>query len=295
MTASAVVSRRFAEYLSSIEPSDDAISLARQRTNGIHAALARSVAVARVARVGSLYKGTAIHGAGDLDFFVVLRRDAVRHAGKYVASTTVLSHVRNAIVDRYPRSAVGRDQSAVVVAFGNGIPIDVVPAVFADPLRSGNPLYEIPDGDGGWLTTSPDEQRSAFAIDDERSGGKLRRALQLVKAWARYRQTPLPISSFYVESVLASEGIASGVRPYSLILSDAFRVLAARGSRSLQDPLGISGYIRPAKTEAQRASLAASMSFASNHADAAYDAECLGDSREAVRQWRILFRGFRAL
>jgi hypothetical protein len=255
----------------------------------------RSMTTSRVARVGSYYKKTAIDAVSDLDFFVVIRREEARWSGSLVASITVLNNVRAAIIDRYSRSAVGRDGSAIAVSFASGIPIDVVPAIFANPLNTGHPLYSIPDGEGGWLETSPDAQRMAFAAADLRSGGKLRRSVQLVKAWAHYREAPLPISSFYVETVLATSRVAEGVRSYSAILADSFQLLANRGTASLKDPLGISGYIRPARTEAQRTSLSRSLSFAAEHAGWAHDAECEADGREAVRQWQMLLPGFRAL
>lgn len=295
VSASAAVARRFADYLDGTQPSASALATATGRTRDIQAALMRSVEVARSVRVGSFFKRTAVHDASDLDFFVVLRRDDVRRGGSYVTSTTVLDRVRNAISDRYPRSVVGRNRSAVVVSFSSGIPVDVVPAVFLRFLLSNYPLYQIPDGEGGWLESSPDLQRAAFAAADEQSAGKLHRSIQLVKAWARYRQAPLPISSYYLECVLAAAGLANGVRRYSLIIDDAFRLLAYRGGTSLQDPLGISGYLQPAKTAAQREALCTSLSFASGHASRAYDAECAGDAHEAVRQWRMLFPGFRAL
>ena len=212
-----------------------------------------------------------------------------------MASTTVLDNLRNAISDRYPRSVVGRDRSAVAVSFSSGIPIDVVPATYVGPLPSGHPLYQIPDGDGDWLETSPDAQRTAFTAADRRSGSKLRRSIQVIKTWAHYRQVPLPMSSFYLESALTAARVADGVRPYSLIVAEAFSLLAKRGATALHDPLGISGYILPARTQAQRNSLCVSLNFACEHSSAAYEAECAGDSREAIRQWRILLPGFRAL
>jgi hypothetical protein len=248
--------------------------------------------VARVARVGSFYKGTAIANASDLDFFVVVRREDVRWGGSLVSSATLLGNVRTAILDRYPRSNIGKDGSAVVVEFADVIPIDVVPAVFANPLRTGHPLYSIPDGEGDYLETAPDAQRAMFRAADLRAGGKLRRVVQLVKAWAYYRDVPLPISSFYLETVLAVARVADGPRTYSAAFSDALAVLAERGATALRDPLGISGNIRPARTNAQREAIARSVSFAADHAECAHDHERSGDTAEAVRQWRMILPGF---
>jgi len=293
--AAAGIAARFAEYLARIEPRQGVLDAAVKRSAGIHGAILRSMQVARVARVGSFYKGTAIANASDLDFFVVIRREDVRWAGTMVSSATVLGNIRSAILDRYPRSNIGKDGSAVVVEFADGIPIDVVPAIFASPLQTGHPLYSIPDGEGGYLDTAPDAQRAAFLAADFRAGGKLSRVIKLVKTWAYYRDAPLPISSFYLETVLATAGIADGPRSYSAALSDAMKVLAERGVTALRDPLGISGNIPPARTRAQRELIARSLSFAADHAECAYDAERGGDTSEAARQWRMVLPGFRGL
>jgi tRNA nucleotidyltransferase (CCA-adding enzyme) len=92
--AAAAVSIRFAEYLERVQPRAGILNTAVQRTTDIQRAMLRSMQISRVVRVGSFYKKTAIDGASDLDFFVVLRRDEVRWGGDVVASTTVLSNVR---------------------------------------------------------------------------------------------------------------------------------------------------------------------------------------------------------
>jgi hypothetical protein len=287
------ISNRFAEYLQRLSVSEAALAQATTRTTLIQGALLRSVQISRAVRVGSLYKATAIRGISDLDFFVVLRREDVRWGESYKASSTILNSVRAAIRDRFPSSDIGRDGSAVRVTFANGIGIDVVPAMFDSALPSGHPMYSIPDGEGAWLLTAPDAQRLFFQRADAKSGGKLSRAVQLVKAWSQYRMSPLPLSSFYVESALAAAEAAARVRTYSAVVGECFRVLAGRGATALRDPLGISGLIHPTRTEAQGEMVAASLDVASYHADAAYEAELNGNTREAIRQWRIVLPGFR--
>jgi hypothetical protein len=292
--ASAAVAVRFVEYLHRIEPAPGTLDVALQRTRRISAALRRTVNVVRALAVGSFYKRTAIRDVSDLDFFVVLRRDDVRWGGSYMSSTTVLDNVRDAIVDRFPSSDIGRDGSAVTVMFTSGVPIDVVPAVFQRPLANGYPLYVIPDGDGGWLETSPDAQRNHFAVRSARSGGKLRRSVQLVKAWAQYRDVPLALSSFYVESVLANAKLAEGIRSYSQIFADSFALLASRGGSAMRDPLGISGLLAPTRTDRQRQQLERSLDFAASVSQIASAAEEEGFGGEAAQQWRRLLHGFRS-
>lgn len=290
--ASIAVAARFVEYVARITPRAGVRETMVLRSSQIQRALARTMPISRAIRVGSFYKRTAIRDRSDLDFFVVLRREAVRWGGEYTASTTVLRNIRAAIIDRYPTSDIGRDVSAVTVSFADGIAVDVVPAVFEGPIAGGYPMYLIPDGDGGWLETSPDRQRLVFSLADAASRGKLRASVQLVKAWARYREVPLPISSFYLETVLAQAGLTRGARSYSRILTESILALADRGERAVRDPLGISGYIHVAATEAQRGTVARSLRYASYHASAALKAEMEGDAVEAVRQWRTVLPGF---
>jgi hypothetical protein len=84
----------------------------------------------------------------------------------------------------------------------------------ANPFKK-RPLYYIPYGNGWWRLTSPEIHNGYIALMNQESGGKLRAVAQLFKFWRVCRELAIPISSFHIEMVLASEGICNGVKSYA--------------------------------------------------------------------------------
>lgn len=265
---------------------------ARRRAKMIEGRLSGSFGLKRLQIVGSHSRATAIRRLSDVDYFAVISRSDARWGGKYVSSATVLDAVRDDLRFSFPATDISRDGQAVTLRFGQAeFPVDVVPAIFREFRQSVGPVYEIPDGTGGWLTTSPLAHNRFIREADGRSGGKLKRTAQLIKFWRECRQPRVPLSSFHVELVLADTGVCEGAKSYSRCLEEALTMFARRRSQAYRDPLGISGYVPAARTESQRGSNMSALEWASDHASRAYDAEAAGNYDEAVRQWDIVFNG----
>ncbi|HRF81109.1 MAG TPA: hypothetical protein PL070_13610, partial [Flavobacteriales bacterium] len=154
------------------------------------------------------------------------------------------------------------------------------------------PLFMIPDGYGQWKETSPSRHNAYITEADKRSGGKLKYTSQLLKHWRYSRVTPVPVSSFHIELLMAHGGHCIGMKGYAECVRDVFRDLTARGCRGLQDPVGISGVIACSRTEAQRHAALVSATYSRDHATSACIAQLYGIP-EAVRQWKLVFnQGF---
>ena len=284
------VAQRFTRLIARIQPLPNEVRQARAHFLQVRARLSTSFIVSKIVPIGSHAKHTAVRSVSDVDVLAVLRRREARWGGSYVTSETFLRRVRDDLVARYPATLIRRDGQAVVIGFGQGKHrVDVVPAIYHRPSSNGYPIYSIPDGLGGWLETAPDIHAAYFQQSDRRSGGKLGRVVQMLKLWAQWRATPLPLLSFHLEMLLASSRVAEQVMPYSRAVALSFALLNARSAAALRDPTGISGLILAADTEAKRELLVRAIGFASEHATAAFVAERHGDSAEAVRQWRIVF------
>jgi hypothetical protein len=150
----------------------------------------------------------------------------------------------------------------------------------------------MPDGGGGWMPTNPEVHGAYLRRANLASGGKLRRTVQLLKYWRECREPRIPLSSFHLEIVLASEQVCTGAQTYAQCLASAWQVLADRACRSMRDPLQIAGLIPSAKTLAQQEQVLRSVLFARDHAVAAHNAEDDGDYQEALRQWNIIYNGY---
>ena len=291
MSATAArVATRFSTLLTRLEPLESEVARARTRIALIRARLTAQFHTSKVAPIGSHSKGTAIRGVSDVDVLAVLRREQLRRGDGYVSSDTLLNWIRDDLDQRFASTVVGRNGLAVTLRFGGGEHgVDVVPAVYDRPLANGHPLYLIPDGNGGWLNTAPSAHERYLRDANLRSGGKLIRLVRLLKHWRATRTPSIPLSSFHLELVLASEGVAEQVAGYSTLVTSALATLADREGAALRDPLHISGLVSAAATAAQRERLVTALDGAVANAVAAYEAEQAGQLSEALYRWELVF------
>ena len=66
-------------------------------------------------------------------------------------------------------------------------------------------------------------------------------------------------------------------------------LLRDRGGAALNDPLGISGRIPAANTDAQRQQLAEAARYAADKSARALDAEVAGRTDDAFAYWKLVF------
>lgn len=275
-----------------IQPQDGSLAAARSHAMSVRTRLGKTFALHSAKKIGSHARQTAIHRFSDLDFMVVFRKEEFIWGGRLVSSDTILNKLVTDLGDRYPSTYVRRDVLAASLVFGSsGQSLDVVPAMFLG-FTGARPVFQIPDGQGGWLRTSPETHDRHFEIHQERSGNRLRKVSQLLKWWKHARTQPLPIRSFYIDMLLCTGGLGAPVgKTYGGCLEDFFEYLVATECRALLDPCVIAGEISPNDTFAQRETLYRAASFALVHARAASLAEKRRDFPEANRQWDLVFNG----
>lgn len=266
----------------------DVAALATHRRE-VETRLKNSMAISKIEVVGSYARGSAIRQTSDIDLLVVLRNTEWQWGGSRVSSSTLLNNVRGQIAERHPNTSVGRDGQAIVVAFSDGHSIDVVPSGWIRAQTDGWPLYIIPDGAGGWRETAPDSHGRHLSAADARTGGKLKNVARIFKYWKWCRADPVPISSFHVELLMASEQLCGVGRSYSECVATLLQRLTQRECRALQDPLGISGLIAACTTDAKRALALRSVAASADRAVQAVNAERSGNVTEARRLWNIVF------
>jgi hypothetical protein len=285
------VAAHFGELLKRIEPTarDRLIYQTHEKT--VRQRLETVFRTNRVVRVGSYSRGTSIRHTSDVDLMLVLKREEVRWGGQLKSSTTVLNSVRTQLSDRYFQTDVRRDRQAVVVRFRNNqYPVDIVPAAYDH--HGGDttyPIFIIPDGNGGWLETSPLAHNKFIKDADAASSRKLTRTAKLIKYWRYCREPRIPLNSFHVELLLADENICAGAKSYAVCFNNALWALANRECQPLEDPVGISGLIEAANTEPMRGKAQAAVLSSAQRTYNAVMAEQAGDVTEALRLWEIVF------
>jgi SMODS domain-containing protein len=280
----------FQSLITRIAPLQSELDEAKSHADSIRARLQSSFNLKKFVIVGSHSRETAIRRYSDVDHFAVFSRDEFRWGNEYKNSDTVLNNIKDDLAQRFTQTPVHRDGPAVVVSFGQGNhSVDVVPAMFWEVNKENWPIYYIPDGNGGWIPTSPELHNKYIRDADQRSSGKLKRTSQLVKFWRECRSPRIPIASFHLDLLLASQKVCDGVKSIAQCLSDGFRLLATRDCRALQDPLGISNFVSAVKTESQQDAARQAVAHAYDHVARALEAERYGKTLEARRQWNIVF------
>lgn len=284
------IAQSFNSILAHVAFTDPDVAAFETHKSRIESSLHGSFAIAKIVRIGSYARGSAIRFRSDLDLLALLRRrEEVDWGGQPVLPSTILNRVRDALRGTFPGTALGRDGQAVVVEFSDHRRIDVVPAWFDDALDNGWPLYRIPSGSEEWLATSPELHGKYIADGDAKAGGKLKSVVQILKYWRQCREPELPMSAFHAELLLAKEGTCNGARSLAACVADALSLLERRHCRALQDPCGISGYVPAAGTEAKVDRLFAAVHGSATRARDAVQYETLGMADEARRMWGIIF------
>jgi hypothetical protein len=283
------------EYLGWLQPSPTEVEKRKSHKKTIeHALSAEFKKFNAVLVIGSHTRDTAIHIRSDVDYFGKLGIDDVTWGGSRVNAGTTLERTKKALQARFQRTDIWVDGPAVVVGFGQGSgAVDVVPGVWAGTTATSPqyPVYEIPDGSGGWLRTSPERHAKYLRDEDDRAGGKLSRTIKLLKAWKYARSPKVPVLGFHLELLIASERVCVGPKSYQNCLNDSFRLLRDRAGAALNDPLRISGRIGAVNTEAQRQVLTEAARYAYEKSSRALEAEIAGRVGEAFEYWRLVFNG----
>lgn len=279
----------FLRLIQRIQPTNSEVAAAVSHVGSTRTRMEKSFNLRKFQKIGSHARSSAIKLYSDLDFLAVLSRNEAKWAGNIVSSDTVIKRISGDLSSRFTSTTIRKDMQAIVLNFSRGQKsMDVVPAFFHS-FNNGRPVYKIPDGYGGWMDTSPESHNSFIKKQNERSAEKLRRVGQLIRHWKYSRVTGIPISSFYIDLLLAQSEICIGAKSYPLIMHDFFKLMSDRQCRGLHDPVAIAGTVFAVKTEAQGNKLCAIIESSLEHSAKALIAEKNNQFGEANRQWNIVF------
>ena len=171
-----------------LTPTGGDTQAAKSHRASIEACLKSNFEITRFFRTGSFGNGTSIYRHSDVDYFASIPTKNLKEN-----SAATLRQVRDALVTRFPNTGVHVSTPAVVVPFGTDASesTEVVPADYIKTDKDGNLIYEIADGDGGWMRSSPDAHKSYVDEIDSKLHGKVKPLIRFLKAWKYYRTYPL--------------------------------------------------------------------------------------------------------
>ena len=273
----------FRDFLVRLTPSAAESVAAKNHRASIEACLKYNFGLKRFARIGSFGNGTSVSGCSDVDYLACLPTDQLTQV-----STSSLVKVRNALDTRFPNTGVHVNCPAVVVPFGGTAAgtTEIVPADFVS-ASNGYKTYDIADCSGGWMKASPDAHNAYVQWVDDKLGGKVKPLIRFIKAWKYLRD--VPISSFYLELRVAKYAAEEQSIVYEYDVQRVLKLLWDGQLARMQDPMGVSGYISPCKTDAFHTDALSKLFTALTRANKARAAADAGNIQDAFDWWRLLY------
>ena len=111
--------------------------------------------------------------------------------------------------------------------------------------------------------------------------------IRFLKAWKFFRD--VPISSFYLELRVAKYAANESSIAYDVDIKRVLQLLWDGELASMQDPMGVSGYIQACKTEAMRGDALSKLETGLGRAEKALAASARNRVDDAFGWWRLLF------
>lgn len=274
----------FQDFLSKLTPSGTESQAAANHRYSIETRLKLDFgSVRRFTRIGSFGNGTSISGYSDVDYLACLPTNQLTANSDYS-----LQKVRNSLDGRFPNTGVRVSCPAVVCPFGNSS-AETTEVVPADQVNDSNgyKVYDIADCAGGWMKASPDAHKAYVQSVDEKFGGKVKPLIRFIKAWKCFRD--VPISSFHLELRVAKYASDEKSIIYAYDIRNVLKLLWDGQLASMQDPMGVSGYIPACSTEAKRQDALSKLLTAYTRADKALEEYRKENISDAFYWWRLLF------
>lgn len=272
----------FRDFLKKLTPGGAESEGAKSHRASIKACLENNFGLVRFTRIGSFGNGTSIYGYSDVDYLACLPRKQLT-----LNSTYSLGKVRGALDTRFPNTGVRVNCPAITVPLGTTAAerTEVLPA---DCMRESNgyQVYDTADGSGGWMKTSPDAHNAYVRSIDDKLNGKVKPLIRFLKAWKCLKD--VPISSFYLELRVAKYADGEKSIIYDIDVKNVLKMLFDCELASMQDPVGVSGYVPACSTDTKKQDALSKLETALIRAEKARDAAYKEKFSDAFDCWRLL-------
>lgn len=280
------VDEAFSTLIGWLSPTSTETQTAISHRGSIEARLKADFGLTSFFRSGSFGHHTSVSGHSDVDYFAV-----IPSINLSANSTTALQSVRSSLAARFPYTAVTVRSPAVVVPFGTSASErhEIAPAKFVKRSDDGYSVYDIPDRGTGWMRSSPTAHNAWVNTQNIRLSSKVKPLIRLLKAW-NYKQS-VGIRSFYLELRTTQYCANESTIIYTIDFLAVLRRLRAHTLASMQDPVGISGYVQPC-TDAWKATALSRIDTAITRAEKAREAETAGNISNAYTWWSMVFNGY---
>lgn len=277
------IEQGFDDFLVKIKTTATESAAAKSHRASIESCLKSNFGLNRFTRIGSFGNGTNVSGYSDVDYLACIPTNQLTQT-----STASLVKVKNALAKRFPNTGVSINCPAILCPFGEYKSEDTE-IVVADYIKevNGFKVYDIADGNDGWMQVSPDAHNAYVRAVDNELKGKLKPLIRFIKAWKFYQN--VPISSFYLELRVAKYASNEECIVYGIDIKNVLRILRDNELAAMQDPMGVSGYIYPCKTNAFKTDALSKVNTATTRAEKAWEAASNEDIKLAFEWWNKLY------
>lgn len=278
------VDEGFDAFLKKLHPLTSEHQKAASHKGSVKSCLKNNFDYCDLFETGSFGNGTGVRHHSDTDYFAVLKAEYVRKN-----SATVLRDLRKALEFTFPRTHDIRVNSpAVNIPFGKyeSETLELTPCVFHGMI-GGHRAFRIPDGDGGWLRSSPQAHNWYVREHDKKMGGQLKTLIQLVKAWKFYQN--VPVHSFYLELFTVQHFAKRRRLNLPLDLYKLFIALYEYELEEFDDPMGVTLGLSACNTDNQRETAMSRLATALSRTIKALEADQRGRTDIAFDFWKKLF------
>jgi hypothetical protein len=244
------VKQGFDLFIKRLQPLESEYKSAASHRKSILNSLRNHLECSKLFETGSFGNETSIRHFSDVDYFAVFPAVILKsHSGN------ALREIKEKLnITFWNTFGIEVSCPSVRIPFGQyaSEDIEITPAEFRGLTQT--PLgkfasYHIPDCQNEWHAASPEAHNKYVSVHDNRLDGKLKPFIRLVKAWKYFNDVPL--LSFYLElrATRFSENINEIT--FDFHLRDFFLMLERMELSSIRDPMGVSGLIPPAYSEAK--------------------------------------------
>lgn len=287
MPTSPELERAFTAFHLSLCPREHEARLVRGHRASIRRCLKNKFELRTFSQCGSFGNGTSIFRHSDTDYLAYLPPHKIPKNSK-----TLLRDVCAALKSTFPRTGAVTNSPAIQVPFGSfpSQTTEVVPAKYCGQTKTGHAIYEIADGNGGWIRTSPLSHNAHVRARDEILHKRLKPLICFLKAWKYFNR--VPISSFYLEMYAASYMKGKSKVVFDRDLAGIFAHLQ-KNLRPLRDPTGVSGHIEPfpPMSAAKKRAVTSKVATAAMRSANALNAAKRGKVAESFTWWNKVFAG----
>jgi hypothetical protein len=279
----------FDTFLSWIAPLSTEQDKAKSHKDSVRSCLEKNFDCYEFPEIGSFGNGTGVRHFSDTDYLAVCPTKNLTKV-----SSTTLRKFKEALQQTFWQTkGIEVNTPSVLIPFGQYASenIEVTPCDFVGLVETPvgkKASYEIPNFDDGWMQSSPTAHNAYVRREDNRLGGMLKPLIRLIKAWKFFNN--VSITSFYLELRITKYAEDEKSIVYDYDIKRIMKILNDNSLASIQDPMGISGYVRACSTEAKKSDALSKLATGLSRAEKAVDKR-ESDLNKAFEWWNMFFNG----